>query len=46
MINVCCVLYDKNDIDKVENLYNNVQKNLTATYKFYCFTYLLTLKNR
>jgi len=43
MINVCCVLYDKNDIDKVENLYNNVQKNLTATYKFYCFTDQLNL---
>ena len=46
MINVCCVFYgNKNDVNKVEDLYNKVQKNLNFPFKFYCFTNELNLFN-
>ena len=39
MINFCCVLYgEKYDRKYVQNLYNMVQRHLSISFKFYCFT--------
>ena len=39
MINFCCVYYgNKYEPIYVQNLYNMVQRHLTTSHKFYCFT--------